>query len=178
MNITLEQLLKSREVRAENQRRLLQKYKGNVLLCLTVVMPGKEKRNTNSLIVARAAINSIDLTFEHRIIYKEEKDLETGFEAYYIVQGEALEIKKEVCQIEQKHLLGRLFDIDVISKEGVPITRQEIGEVPRKCLICEKESRFCMRNFTHTQEELQAKISQLIATFTKQNSLTNFLHKK
>lgn len=168
MNINLEQLLKSRDARVENQKRLLQKYKGNVLLCLTVVMPGKEKRNKNSLIVASAAINSIDLTFEHRIIYKEEKDLETGFEAYYIVQGEALEIKKEVCQIEQKHLLGRLFDIDVISKEGIPITRQEVGEAPRKCLICDKESRFCMRNFTHTQEQLQAKISQLIEAFIKQ----------
>ncbi len=168
MNITLEQLLKSREARVENQRKLLQKYKDKVLICLTVVMPGKEKRNKNSLIVARAAIKVIDSTFEQRIIYKEEKDLETGFEAYYIVQGEALEIKKEVCQIEQKHLLGRLFDIDVISKGGIPITRQEVEQAPRKCLICEKESRFCMRNFTHTQEELQAKILQLIDAFIKQ----------
>lgn len=168
MNINLEQLLESRDARVENQKRLLQKYKGNVLLCLTVIMPGKEKRNKNSLIVARAAIKAIDSSFEQRIIYKEEKDLETGFEVYYIVQGEALEIKKEVCQIEQKHLLGRLFDIDVISKEDIPITRQEVGEAPRKCLICDKESRFCMRNFTHTQEQLQAKISQLIEAFIKQ----------
>lgn len=168
MNITLEQLLKSRDARAENQSRLMQQYKDKVLLCLTVVMPGKEKRNKNSLIVAQAAIKAIDTTFDKRIVYKEEKDLETGFEAYYILQGEALGIKKEVCLIEQKHLLGRLFDIDVISKEGVPIARQEVGFAPRKCLICDKESRFCMRNFSHSQEELQSKISQLIEAFTKQ----------
>ncbi|MDO5760255.1 MAG: citrate lyase holo-[acyl-carrier protein] synthase [Bacteroidota bacterium] len=165
MDITLEQLLRSRDARQETQRKLLQKYKGKTLLCLTVIMPGKEKRNTNSLIVARVAMQTIESNFEQQIIYKEEKDLQTGFEVYYIIDKEAISLKKELCKIEQEHLLGRLFDMDVINSEGIPISRKDIGFEPRKCLICEKESRFCMRNFTHSQEELQRKIDQQIKAY-------------
>lgn len=165
MNITLEELLLSRDVRQQTQRNLLKEYKDKTLLCLTVIMPGKEKRNDNSLFVARCAMESIEKNFASSIVYNQKKDLQTGFEAYYIINKEPLELKKEVCRIEEEHPLGRLFDIDVINHEGLPITRQEVGFPPRKCLICDKESRFCMRNFTHTQEELQNKINEMVNNY-------------
>lgn len=42
MNITLEELLLSRDNRQQTQMKLLQEYKDKTLLCLTVIMPGKE----------------------------------------------------------------------------------------------------------------------------------------
>ena len=165
MDITLEELLLSRDNRQQTQRNLLREYKGKTLLCLTVIMPGKEKRNEKSLFVAKCAMECIEKTFASSIVYIQKKDLQTGFEAYYIINKVALELKKEVCLIEEEHPLGRLFDIDVINSEGLPITRQEVGFAPRKCLICDNESRFCMRNFTHTQEELKNRINEMITNY-------------
>lgn len=162
MNITLEQLLKSRDERQQTQRTLLRDYPDKTLVCLTVIMPGKQKRNKYSLVVARCATELLDDLFAKIVVFKQEKDLQTGFEAYFVVDKDSLWCKKETCKLENTHPLGRLFDIDVISKNGVPISRQEIGFAPRKCLICDKESRYCMRNFTHTQEEIQEKIHEMV----------------
>lgn len=165
MNITLEELLLSRDNRQQTQMKLLQEYKDKTLLCLTVIMPGKEKRNENSLFVAKCAMEIIEKNFANFVLYSEKKDLITGFEAYYIIDKHPFELKKATCLIEEEHPLGRLFDIDIMGKEGQPITRQEVGFPPRKCLICEKESRFCMRNFTHSQEELRDKINEMIVNY-------------
>ena len=48
------------------------------------------------------------------ILFEEVRDLETGFEAYFVVDMAPLEAKQLCCRIEDSHPLGRLMDIDVI----------------------------------------------------------------
>ena len=105
-----------------------------VEIVLTVVMPGRVKRNAWSLTVARAAVEAIvGATGEKPVM---ERDLRTGFEGYWLVEGDAMEIKRRMCVIESSHILGRLFDIDVLRPDATPISRQEVGLTPRRCLIC------------------------------------------
>ena len=54
MQITLEQLLGSRDARHARQMSLLEQHPDKTLVCLTVVMPGSVKRNEQSLTVAHA----------------------------------------------------------------------------------------------------------------------------
>ena len=68
-------------------------------------------------------------------------------------------------ELEDTHPLGRLFDADIILPEGRPLSRTELGAPPRRCLLCDREARFCMRNGSHTREELHAKIAQMIADY-------------
>ena len=103
--------------------------------------------------------------FGDRIVKQEEKDLETGFEAYFLIQMSLLECKRMACDIEDTHPLGRLFDIDVIDADVSPVPRAAIGKEGRKCLLCEQEARYCMRNHTHSREELQRKIQQMIEAY-------------
>ena len=155
--ITLEELLDSRDKRHALQMELLEQHPAETLVCLTVIMPGAIKRNEQSLIVARAAVEAARATFGNTLT---ERDLPTGYEAYWLTETEA---KRQACQIEDSHPLGRLFDIDIIRHDGTPLSRQEIGAEPRRCLICDNEARYCMRNHSHTQEELMKKIQELIA---------------
>lgn len=96
-----------------------------------------------------------------------ERDLETGYEAYLITPTPLLEAKRIAVQIEDTHPLGRLFDIDIINADGVPVSRETIGEKPRRCLICEHEARYCMRMRWHTQEEIWAKINEMVDLYLK-----------
>ena len=165
--ITLTELLDSRDRRWSHEKFLMAHYPKQTLICLTVVMPGKVKRNASSLIVAKAATKALHGIFDEEMSLWEQKDLPTGYEAYCMVSVKPEAAKRRCCIIEERHPLGRLFDIDVIGPGGVPISRQQLGLAPRTCLICGKEARLCMRMHTHTQEELQAKIKEMIDDYVQ-----------
>ncbi len=160
--ITLQELLDSRDRRARRQGELLSQFPGRALLCLTVQLPGPEKRNALSLEIARAGVEAIGKRFNP--VFKETNDLETGFEGFFVIDGQPLEVKRAAAELEDTHPLGRLMDLDVIGPEG-PIGRADIGLQERRCLICEKPARYCMRAGSHTHEELMAKIKQLVSSY-------------
>ncbi|MGI6224172.1 MAG: citrate lyase holo-[acyl-carrier protein] synthase [Prevotella sp.] len=167
LEISLTELLDSRDRRWSHEKELMAHYPKLTLICLTVVMPGKVKRNANSLVVAKAATKAIHESFDDDMRLWEEKDLPTGFEAYSMVKLSPEDVKRRCCEIEETHPLGRLFDVDVIGPGGVPISRKQLGLEPRKCLICGNEARLCMRMHTHTQEELHAKIKEMISDYVQ-----------
>lgn len=168
MPVTLEQLLQSRDNRAKHQKDLLGKNPGRSLLCLTVQLPGTEKRNATSLKIAWAGVEAIREAFSPE--YEELRDLETGYEGYFLVSLPAPDAKRLACRIEDTHPLGRLMDIDVLTKQAEEdyfsstgcISRSDIGLEPRKCLLCGNEVRYCMRAKTHTTEELLARIEEMV----------------
>ncbi len=167
MEITLDQLLASRESRTARQRMLLNKYPGQTLVCLTVIMPGKVKRNLQSIVVAQAALDALAGRFGDSTIHIETRDLPTGYEAYLLTPLSVEEAKRAVCIIEDSHPLGRLFDMDVIGEDGAPLSRESVGYAPRRCLLCGNEARFCMRNGTHTQEELMSRIREMVEAYVR-----------
>lgn len=168
--MTLEKLLASRDRRHALQLELLQEHPAETLVCLTVIMPGAVKRNEQSLIVARAAIQAARAAFGLETI---ERDLDTGYEAYWLTSLPEQEAKQQACHIEDTHPLGRLFDLDIIRHDGTPLSRQDIGQPPRRCLLCDREARYCMRNHSHTQEELLAFVQQLVAEYEENDNLNN-----
>ena len=167
MEITLDQLLASREERASFQKELLKSYPGMTLVCLTVIMPGKIKRNLQSLVVAQAAVTAMVSAFGDSMQKLVLRDRQTGCGACLETRLADEEAKLKTCSIEDARPLGRLFDLDVIDIDGIPISRETIGQGPRKCLICDNEARYCMRNRTHTLNELSAKIDEMIEAYVR-----------
>lgn len=165
--ITLDKLLQSREQRWMRQQELMMEKPGATLVCLTVIMPGAVKRNIQSLTVAHAAVETMQQTFAGTILHLANHDLETGYESYMLTSLRPIEAKHKACRVEDTHPLGRLFDMDVFDEEGLPISRSTIGFPPRRCLLCDYEARYCMRNHSHTQEELHQKIAQMIDDYVR-----------
>ena len=165
MPVTLEQLLQSRDNRAKHQKDLLESHPGRSLLCMTVQLPGPEKRNETSLAIAKAGVKAVREAFEPE--YEELKDLETGYEAYFLVSLSGEEAKRAACHIEDTHPIGRLMDLDVVTSHG-PVGRESLGYKPRKCLLCDNEVRYCMRAKTHSKEELLSRIEQMLKEYELQ----------
>ena len=166
MKITLDSLLASRDARKAMQKRLLNEYPNLTLICLTVIMPGNVKRNSYSLTTAKAAVDSIRQTFADSLCKLTEYDLETGYEAFALVERSPLETKKMTCEIEDRHPLGRLFDLDVIDPVShEPIARNAVGHAERRCLLCKKAARYCMRNKSHSLEDIQQCIQQIVDAY-------------
>ena len=163
MEITLEQLLRARDDRAARQLALTKDWPDRTLVCVTVVLPGPVKRDARSLKVAEAAVAAVREMFDP--VYKELYDLETGYEGYFIVEGALLDVKKACCEIENNHPYGRLMDLDVIERVGetvVPVGRDRVGEEPRRCLICGRPARECMRAHAHSIGEIIQTIDKIV----------------
>ena len=177
--ITLDQLLQSRDIRSARQSDWVKDNPGLVLVCLTVILPGPVKRDHRSLKVAQAGVAAIREALHP--VKEECFDLETGFEAFFLVPGDPLECKLKCCGIEDGHPLGRLMDIDVLEPSGrsavpvmdidvmepsrqfaVPVGRDRIGRPGRLCLLCGQPARECMRARTHSLEELQRRIDRIV----------------
>ena len=163
MEITLGQLLKARDDRYARQLVLTKEWPDRTLVCVTVVLPGPVKRDARSLKVAEAAVAAVRDVFAP--VYKELYDLETGYEGYFIVDGPLLDVKKACCEIENEHPYGRLMDLDVIEPVGdtvAPISRDRVGEEPRRCLLCDRPARECMRAHTHPFVEIVQTIDKIL----------------
>jgi holo-ACP synthase len=91
-------------------------------------------------------------------VYRETINPITGSEAYVAVYADAGALKELVINIENQHPLGRLFDFDVIGRDGFNISREVLGYAKRKCLICDEYAHACARSKRHTIEELTEKI--------------------
>ena len=143
------------------QQSFLQEHPEGTLLCLTVQLPGEVKRSAESLVVAESAVEAIREMFPKRS-FELLRDLETGFEGYFVVPLEPMDAKRAAIGIEDEHPLGRLMDIDVILADG-PIPRSAVGAPERRCLICSQPARICMRARTHTTAELLAAVSAMVS---------------
>lgn len=163
--ITLHELLASRDARHAMQDKLLADNSGKTLVCLTVVMPGSVKRNRQSLIVAHAAVEALRETFRPGDGSLIERDLITGYEAYLLTPVPLLDAKRAAVDIEDTHPLGRLFDIDIIAPDGIPVPRERVGGSLRRCLVCDREARYCMRMRWHTQDEIWARIDGMVERY-------------
>ena len=147
MEITLEQLLEARDRRSEKQLALVNEWPDKTLVCMTVVLPGPVKRDARSLKVAEAGVKAVR-------------------EVFSPVRQE-LFVKKACCEIENEHPYGRLLDLDVLEKVGervVPVERERVGETPRKCLVCGRPARECMRAHAHLFDDIVKAIDKIVGT--------------
>ena len=160
--ITLDQLLASRDARAALQQEMLAENPGCCIVCLTVQLPGPEKRSATSLAIGKAGADALRARFPHAPLT--ERDLPTGYEAYLPLPMAPEEAKRITCELEETHPLGRLMDIDVVGAEG-PVSRADIGLAPRRCLLCDRDARYCMRAKSHTREELLTRIEEIVSMY-------------
>ena len=161
VEITLEQLLESRDKRAEFQAILLRGY-NTPLVSFTVNMPGKVKKNHRSARVFEAGVEVIRETLAGHVVYYKLLDNLTGPEGYFAVDMAVDDLKAAMCRIEDEHPLGRLMDIDVLSAPGKHVSRTTLGHQPRKCLVCGGMAAACTRSRAHPTQQLIDAIDRLL----------------
>ncbi|AGK56151.1 citrate lyase holo-[acyl-carrier protein] synthase [Bacillus sp. 1NLA3E] len=164
---TLEQILESREYRAAHQKELIEKYR-LPLVSFKVNIPGPVKRTHESSIIFQEGCNALVKTLKKAGSYLESFETNmtiTGYEAYFVVKMDERALKTYMVEIENEHPLGRLFDLDVIGSDGVPISREGFGHSKRKCLLCDEDAHSCGRSRKHPIEELTQKIQSMVDSY-------------
>ena len=161
------EILKSREDRANKQEEILKDYPYS-LISFTLNTPGLIKDNESYRRIHTIGKNEILKAIkdkDYRLKNIEEINKATGSESYISVDIDSKELKRITVDIENHHPLGRIFDIDVFDCNHNQISRSDLGLESRKCLICHKDARLCMREKNHSYEDLILKIEELNRDF-------------
>ncbi len=162
--VTLPEILATREQRFQRQQTLLRQY-GKTLLCFTMNIAGPVKYNEQihwgfDLGKRWLKLQLADLPQ----LYRTEVIAPTGCEAYYVIDAPADLVKQRAVQLEDSYPVARLFDLDVLDSTGKKLERANFGFQPRKCLLCDNPAHLCGRSRTHSIAQLQKKTMELLTT--------------
>lgn len=165
--VTLMEMLNAREARAMRQQQLLEEYQLPVIsFCLNIAGPVK-----NSPVLRRAFREGLErlacalLAARLDVVAREEVDVPTGCEALWVVKGDGRAVKELCVELEDRDPLGRLFDLDVLDPVQGKWDRTQLGQPPRKCLVCGKEGKGCASRRLHTVEELQRATQAILENY-------------
>ncbi|RGY98127.1 citrate lyase holo-[acyl-carrier protein] synthase [Clostridium sp. AM58-1XD] len=162
-HVTMEDMMKRREKRAAEQQMLIEKYHAAVIsFCMNI--PGPVKTTPEILRLFQDGKKEILLVLRMNccpVLEELEVHEITGDEYMLSVDQKAAVLKETMVAIEESHPLGRLFDIDIIDRDGKKLSRPAY----RKCLICGKQAQDCARSRTHTVEEMQARIYEMLSEY-------------
>lgn len=164
--ITLEQVLQSRTRRAARQQALLQEG-APCLVSFTLNIPGNIKQFPLARAAFQEGFDQLRRAFGASVLKEEALDEPTGSEALLTVAADPAEVKQKTVAIEEKHPLGRLFDMDVLGHDGHSVSRAELGAPQRTCLLCSNSAKVCGRSRAHSLGDLRQAIAQQLDIFFK-----------
>lgn len=165
--VTLQQILDAREARVARQQALLQKYGGS-LICFTMNIPGPVKCTPavrDAFALAEQMLLDSLKSEGIGILYQEAHTPPSGCEGFYVADATPRQLKHLCVSLEDSFPAGRLLDLDVICADGAHISRESLGLLPRKCLLCDEDAKLCGRSRSHSVAQLQAETWRLLDEF-------------
>ncbi|MDV7143176.1 citrate lyase holo-[acyl-carrier protein] synthase [Tropicimonas sp. TH_r6] len=162
--VDLAAILEAREARVARRLRA-QELLRQPTLALSLVFPGPVKLCPAAQRIADAARATLAERFDAHgwtITRHHDEDTLTGPEALFSIDIVPTTLKAEMVALEESHPLGRLWDLDVHDASGTALSRRDIGQPPRHCLLCNTPAHGCTRSRAHSLDELRVAISGLL----------------
>lgn len=167
--VTLEEVLAFRDEKAGTQTRLLEQDPSAFVVSLGMNIPGPVKWNDDVRAAFEAGCARLaQLISDLGGTLRQERVLllPGGCADICLVSGVMpLECKRAAVRLEETHPLGRLFDLDVLDRDGLALSREAVGAAPRRCLLCGGDAKACGRSRAHSVPALQEKTFGLIAAW-------------
>ncbi len=164
-SVTLVDVLNNKEWRADQQIKLMTKYTNKVIMSVKLNIPGEVKNNQAIFRLFKAGWQKLitDYISEKGIIDMLYVDRITGPEGFIIVDNDINTIKRQAIQFELDFVVGRLFDVDVMSgnNKHKQLSRTALGFKSRQCFICHQPAKVCARSQKHDIGAMKAAINSL-----------------
>nr|WP_180125442.1 citrate lyase holo-[acyl-carrier protein] synthase [Rhodoferax sp. BLA1] len=160
-------MLNRREQRVAEQQALLARF-GRPLVQLTLVTPGPVKDTAQARFVFDQGLVALQQALQQAgcaMLAQQDGHWVTGPEMLMVIDAESLSLKGMMLQIEEHHVLGRLWDVDVLDLMGSSVSRQQLGWPARRCLLCDEPAHACSRSGQHALVDLQRAIEDKVNAF-------------
>jgi holo-ACP synthase len=162
--VGLEQLLAAKEQRAARQSAALARFRAPVV-SISIVTPGAAKDGWLPRRVMEIALRELSALYMaknwpvtwHQVFWEK-----TGPEAIHVIDADAQVLKLATIELEDRHPIGRLWDLDVIAPGERLLSRKQLSFPPRRCLVCERPAHECGRSRRHPLRELLKTIERMV----------------
>lgn len=157
MDLITEFLL-DRDKRVAYQEHLLKENKDKTLVTIRINYPGIEKSNYITDNIVNTIYNEILTYYGKFIVFEDKYKNKEGIVAHFLFDLDFVNVKKEMINVEEEHILGRCLDIDVYTLKNdkvIGISRSDLFKKPRRCFICDLDAKICSRAQTHTIDEIK-----------------------
>lgn len=159
MEVTLLEILDSREKRVKVQKRILE-HNPYPLICFTMNIAGPVKTSPTIVRAFKFGLAELEKKLKGCTVPIRRIDYaKCGPTSYYSVKGSAAKIKEICVDIEESCPLGRLFDMDVLDTDGKKLERK----LERRCIICGAPGKGCSAGRIHSVSELQKETERIIS---------------
>ncbi|MDR2247606.1 MAG: citrate lyase holo-[acyl-carrier protein] synthase [Treponema sp.] len=176
--VTLQEVLDFREDRKRRQDELLARFRpgaggaAGTLVSLSLNIPGEYKHFPWALRAFREGMDFFSRALRSegiRILHEERVERNPGYTGLIAAAETGERLKRLGTWAEERHGLGRLFDIDVFNGRGEKISRRDGGGPGRPCLICGGDPFCCARKRAHSREELTEAVFRILGGFFRKN---------
>ena len=162
--LAMNRMLEAKEKRYYKIKDLTESYKAPVLSFMLNI-PGEDKNFEEAVSFHKKYVDKIKNLLEEnkiKILFEDYQNLVTGMEYLAVLDGDGRLIKKLMMEVEEESLGGRLLDLDIYDKDFSQISRSSLGLPERKCIICGKTARTCIKEERHDLKELEDKVREII----------------
>ena len=121
--VSMQQILLRREQRVLEQRAMLEEAGCSSLVSFTLNIPGPVKQSPALQMVFDAGKKQLSLLLAGHILKKRVTCADTGSELLLALDLAPETVKSRLVQLENSHPIGRLFDMDVLNRDGLPLSR-------------------------------------------------------
>ncbi len=158
----------AREKRAHIKRQIAESNLDS--FCVSLNIPGYPKSTDLYKTFFDVVLSEIKRYFlANRIFIDQKRVLKITDEAgcFYIApiiksNTDILQIKELCEQFEEKHLVGRIIDIDITDKHNNPVSSGKA----KKCVFCNEKPAFvCMHEESHSYKEVRSLINSKINNY-------------
>lgn len=157
----MESILDLREKRDSLEKSLLEKY-NRTLVTIRPNFPGPEKRNPYANLVSNVLHEEISGRLH--VFETWQSTTPEGLIFHLMVEEDGRTAKRICMEVETKHPLGRLADIDVRDRETM-FSRIDFNEEPRKCYLCDDDAILCVRSMRHSPEEVASHFMSIVKDY-------------
>lgn len=164
---SLEEILNARDIRQRTQFDYANLYHlPLVVFTLNIVGPIKVfplviKTFYEGLRLIKESLSFHEIT----IITENVVTSKCGYEAYLVVEENPHTLKSYLSELEDSSYLGRLFDIDVLDVNCKKVSRFDVNQDSRKCLICNNNAFECSRSRKHGVDEILEKEIEIMLNY-------------
>ena len=151
----LEAMLAAREARWQKRMALAEKSPSLISATLCVPLPYRTDPEMKALLMRSvAALTEALRQAGMRAGEAEWLDGADGPVCFLPCEAEAGIIKHFCVKQEESLPQGRLLDLDVTARGGIPVGRAELGLPPRQCFLCGRPAAECVSAARHAPEEV------------------------
>ena len=170
--VSLGELLSAREARAARQAAAVARF-SKPLVSITIVMPGPVKDGRfprRAMAIALQEFDAVVSSAKWPLLSREVHWWKTGPEAIYVLDVDANVLKLRTVDLEERHPIGRLWDLDVITAGGAGLSRKQLTMPARRCLVCDRPAHECGRSRRHPLNELLKTIRDMVNEYDQRSA--------